>query len=140
MIKWKNEEIEGAPIYNIVGAEGLAGVHFALANEIVQQGTPFSAENMETIAQKSMMHRYFHYDGEEIVTAAIPVAADGLREGVLLATAHNGSRLYAAGTLYLVAAGRTQRVENPNGWAISGDCTIYCQMGAEATGTITWER
>jgi len=140
MIEWKNEEIEGEPIYNVVGTDSLNGVHFTLANDIVQEGTPFSAENMEVILQKSMAGRPFYYDGEEIVTLEIPVAADGLREGVLLAMVYGGSRLYATGALYIVAAGRTQRVESPDGWLISGDCEVYCQMGEKAAGMIMWER
>ena len=138
MIKWRNEEITGTPTYNIVGADGLNGVHFVLANDIVQQGTPFSAENMEKILQKSAMCRHFYYGGEKTVTTSIPAAADGLREGILLAAAHGGSRLYGLGMFYLVADGRTQRVENPNGRLISGDCLIYCQMGEKAAGMITF--
>jgi len=140
MIEWKNEEIDGEPIYNVVGVESLNGVHFTLANDIVQEGTPFSVENMERVLQKAMADRPFYYDGEEIVTLEIPVTADGLREGVLLVVAYGGSRLYGLGVLYVVAMGRTQRVENPDGWLISGDCGIYCQMGERATGVVIWER
>ena len=137
MINWTDERLEGQPMYNILGTANINGVHFRLANEIAGPGTPFSAENMAAIVQKSRTGRCFYYGGEETVTTAFPAADNGLGEGVLLARARAGMELVAEGTVYMVADGSTQRVENPSGWPITRDCAIYCEMGEEVTGIIT---
>jgi len=137
MIDWVDERLQGEAIYNIVGATSLNGVHFKLANEVVRQGTPFSAENMDAIVQKLLRQRCFYYGGEETVTVGFPVAADGLRQGVILAKAYAGMELAAEGTVYMVADGRTQRLDSPVGWRVVRDCVIYCQMGDEVVGMVT---
>ena len=136
MINWTNEQLQGEPVYNIAGSENINGVHFRLANEIISDGTPFSAENMEAIAQKAQMARYFYYGGEDTVTTNFPPADNGLRQGVFLAQTHGGMELAAEGTVYLVADGFTQRIENPGGWPVARDCAVYCQLGEEVTGMI----
>jgi len=136
MINWTNEALQGEPVYNILAAQNINGVHFALANQVTQQGTPFSAQNMDTIVQKSQVPRYFYYSGEDTVTTDFPAAADGLRQGVLLVMAYGGVELAAEGAVYLVADGHTQKVENPAGWRVARDCAVYCQLGEEVTGTL----
>jgi len=140
MINWTNEQLQGEPIYNIVsGQQDINGVHFRLANEITQPGTPFSARNMTAIIQKPHTCRYFYYSGEDALTIDFPAADNGLRQGVLLVKAYAGMYLTAEGTVYLVEDGHTQKVENPRSWPIARDCGIYCQVGEEVFGMISWE-
>ena len=136
MIKWTNEVLQGPPIYNIIGTGGFNGVQFRLANEIKQPGTPFSAENMGQILQKSQTGRFFYYDGEDTVVSDFPAALNGLRRGILLAMAHSGSRLSAEGVVYLVGNGSTQMIENPDNRRVVRDCAVYCRLGEEVAGWI----
>jgi len=140
MINWTNEQLQGEPVYNILG-EGDAsinGVHLRLANDIVRPGTPFSAANMNILMQKSHESRSFYYNGDHIATAAFPAADNGLREGVFLVKPSGGVELAAEGTVYIVTDGHTQRIENPRGWPIARDCAVYCQVGEKVWGSISW--
>ena len=136
MIEWRDERLQGQPMYNVLGTPNINGVHFRLANKIVQPGTPFSAENMTAIVQKFRAGRYFYYSGEKTVTTAFPPADNGLREGIFLAEARGGMELTAEGTVYMVVDGSTQRLESPAGWPVMRDCAIYCEMGEEVAGII----
>ena len=138
MIKWTNEQLQGEPIYNIHGTPNLNGVYLSLANEITRQGTPLSAQNMAVIAQKSQAIRYFYYNGDHALTTPFPAADNGLSQGILLAMTRGGMELAAEGTVYLVANGNTQRVENPRGWPVARDFAVYCQLGEKVVGTIIW--
>jgi len=141
MIVWADEKLQGEPIYNILGLGNVEhnGVHFELANEIVSEGTSFSAGNMNGFVQKSHVSRCFYYGGEETLVTDFPIADNGLQQGVFLVKTRGGVELAAEGTVYLVVDGVTQRIQDPEGWHIARDCAIYCQMGEEVVGTITME-
>jgi len=136
MIKWTDEQLQGEPIYNILGTPSLNGVQFKLANAITQQGTPFSAQNMAATVQKSQAARYFYYNGASTLTTSFPAADNGLAQGIFLAKLYAGMELAAEGTVYLVAGGHAQRVENPRGWSVVRDGALYCQLGEEVVGMI----
>ena len=139
MVIWTNEQLQGEPIYNILGKESLNGVHLGPANEIVSQGTPFSAENMDALVQKPHMGKFFYYSGEDAAVTDFPAADNGLRQGIFLAMAYCGMELTAEGAVYLAADGRTQRIENPVNWSITRDCAVYCEMGREIGGMGAWQ-
>ncbi|MDR2183329.1 MAG: hypothetical protein LBE55_04070 [Clostridiales bacterium] len=139
MIIWTDEQLRGdAPIYNILGSADISGVHFKTANEILRPGTEFSEKNMDAIVQKPQTGRYFYYGGEDTVTTDFPAAEDGLSRGIFLAQAHAGMELAAEGTVYIVAGGSAQKIENPRGLYVARDCAVYCRAGEETKGVIMW--
>jgi len=139
MIVWKNEEIVGPPLHSIVGGgtADIVGVHFALANEVLKTGTPFSAENMNRLAQKGVP-RFFYYDGADVPTAPFAAAPDGVREGIVLAACFAGAVLNAEGVIYAADELGTQRLANPQNHVIERDAVLHCQVGRRAFGGVTY--
>ena len=136
MIDWVDEVLQGEPVYNILGSRDVNGVHFRLANEILREGTAFSAENMARIVQRQQATGYFYYNGEDTVTTDFPAAADGTTQGIFLMKAYAGMELATEGTVYIVADGSTQKVENPARWRVVRDCGVYCRVGDVVTGMV----
>ena len=157
MITWKDEQLIGEPLYNLLDGnsndgnnnvqEIFRGVRFALANTVTVHGTPLSARNMQGLLQFTNMplQRIFCYDGADVPTVPVPQAAgenrNNLRRGVILALCTADSEITAHGTLYLLtAAGSISHVlTNPVRYKVEQDCTVLCQVGHEAYGNISYD-
>ena len=151
-INWKDEQLEGQPIYD--AAEAVRGrnfnnIHFRISN-LQEAGTPANAGTMTHIIQKTQSAKSFYYDGSH--TAVYPFgesAQDGTSSGILLAVGFEGQRLWANGMVYLIATeipsgnGNENdnesivQINNPRNSVIARDCMICCALGREVGGMVS---
>jgi len=139
MINWVDEKLDGAPIYNVAGTVNLNGVSFRTANDTLDSGMVLNVINLAYFDDtKRGQYRFFIYGGEDAPTTEFPAAADGVSSGVILVVGLAGMSLYGDGRMYLVADGRTQVVDSPDYIVLERDCVVFCRMGDEVKGEISW--